>query len=165
MEYVLAVFFGTFILEDIAIAVALGLIADNKLNILPAFAACFAGIALGDIALYLAGWTVQRLRPKKPFRFVQRIRASVAFRAEPDFFTYPIIISRFIPGTRLPTYILAGLIRFPFLYFCVLTVLTVFAWVGLTFAFGQSLHSVFSHHWIISILISLLFLKLIKWLV
>src|SRR5437870_12665303 len=75
------------------------------------FAACFAGIWLGDLGLYClarsAGKNVLRSR------WLARLADSATItRSEKTFArksAFALIASRFIPGTRLPTYLAAGL--------------------------------------------------------
>ncbi len=158
-------FFGTFLLEDVALATALALIANEKIGLLPAFLACFFGIGIGDLALYLIGIAMGRLGMADRFRSVRKFRASLVDDKGSNFLTNSIVLSRFIPGTRLPTYLVAGLIGYPFWRFFILTLVTVSLWVILVFAFGQAIKTVLLNHWILTVAAILLFLKVIKSLV
>jgi membrane protein DedA with SNARE-associated domain len=165
LEYLFPIFLGTFVLEDVALASALALVADGKLGPVPAFFACSLGIAIGDLALYLIGFIMGRFGLENRFKSVRKFRARLVREKQSDILTYSVVISRFIPGTRLPTYLTAGLLRYPFWRFLVLTVVTVLMWVALAFAAGRSLHTVLMHHWILTIVFVLLFLKIVKTLV
>lgn len=59
---------------------------------------------------------------------------------------FAVVISRVIPGTRVPTYFAAGVSKYSFLKFAMLTVLSVSAWVFIALSFGNKFFSVFSDH-------------------
>jgi membrane protein DedA with SNARE-associated domain len=162
MGYFLSVFIGTFVLEDVALASALALVADNKMRLVPAFLACSLGIGIGDLALYLVGFVVGRLGIENRFKSIRKIRAKLVNEKQSDLLTYSVIISRFIPGTRLPTYLTAGLLRYPFWRFLFLTAVTVLGWVLLAFALGQSLKSILMNHWIVTVIAILFILQIVK---
>jgi membrane protein DedA with SNARE-associated domain len=165
VEYFFSIFLGTFVLEDGALALALGLVTTNRMSLAPAFFACFLGISLGDLGLYFLGYFAGQIGLEKRFKSIKKIRASLVHEKTSDILTSTVIISRFVPGTRLPTYLMAGLLRFPFLRFTLLTLVTVFAWVALAFAVGQSLKPVLLNHWILTVLLILLVLKVIKFII
>jgi membrane protein DedA with SNARE-associated domain len=165
MGYFFSIFFGTFVLEDVAVALALGLVANGQLGLWAAFLACFFGIAIGDLALYVLGYGLWKFGLENRFRSIRKFRAALVSDERSDILTYTVMISRFVPGTRLPTYLVAGLLRYPWLRFLVLTLVTVFAWVSLVFAFGKTLNSVLMGHWILTAVAILLALKITKFLV
>ena len=165
MEYFFSIFLGTFVLEDVALAFALGLVASDRLKLVPAFLACFLGISIGDLGLYILGRVAGQIGFERRFKSIKKIRAALAGESKSDVLTYSVVISRFIPGTRLPTYLMAGLLRFPILKFTVLTLLTVFAWVALAFAIGQSLKVVLMDHWILTVVAILSLLRVIKFFI
>ena len=78
-----------------------------------AFTACFLGIWLGDAGLYALarfagrGW-FERSSWRKFSPQVARSEKWFAERGAPI-----LIFSRFVPGTRLPTYLAAGFLRVP----------------------------------------------------
>ena len=79
---------ATLVSEDLACIAAGLLVAAGKLAFGPAVAACFAGIFIGDLLLVGAGRVLGRG-------------------------AWVIVASRFMPGTRLPTYVAAGVLRMP----------------------------------------------------
>ncbi len=165
MEYLFSIFFGTFVLEDVALALALGLVADGKVMVVPAFVACFLGISLGDLALYLIGLFAGKLGLEKYVKSIDKFSSDRVASQGTDLLTYSVIISRFIPGTRLPTYLVAGFLRYPIWRFIFLTVVTVFAWVALAFAAGQSLRPLLMNHLWATVISSLIFLRIAKSLI
>lgn len=162
MNYFLSIFFGTFLLEDLALASALTLMAQNKITLLSAFLACFLGIGLGDLLIYAAGWLLGRSNWVHRFAWISKVYSTFSNPKALKLMTYSLIICRFIPGTRLPTYLAAGLLQYSFWSFFLLTWLTVGAWVGMAFIFGSSLSGLLAHHWLLSLVILLLLFKILK---
>src|SRR5436190_18915763 len=107
------------------------------------FAACFAGIWLGDLGLYClarsAGKNVLR------GRWLARLADSATItRSEKTFAqnsAFALIASRFIPGTRLPTYLAAGLFAMPARRFALITAIGALVWIGVFFALTKLLGS------------------------
>lgn len=151
--YFISLFLSTFVLEDVALASAIALMAQNKISFFEAFLCCFLGISVGDLGLYGFGWIGSRFQLKS--KLLNRLRHSQVL-------TYSIVASRMIPGTRLPTYVAAGLLRYPFWKFLALTVASVAVWVFGALLAGRSLRSLFMDHWIPLVLIFLLGLHLLK---
>lgn len=58
MSYFVSIFFGTFLLEDVALTSALLLVAQQKMTLASAMSACFLGISIGDMLLYGLGFTI-----------------------------------------------------------------------------------------------------------
>jgi membrane protein DedA with SNARE-associated domain len=146
----LALFFGTFVLEDAALVGALALLAQNKIGLNEAFWACFLGISVGDSLVYALGYVASLIKltdeTGRLYRFVSWIKS---FKIEKTL-SYMIVASRAIPGARLPTYLLAGYIRYSFLKFTVLTLISVFAWVLFAFTLGHSVQGLVADHWVYS---------------
>ncbi len=117
--------FSTLISEDLACIGAGLLVAHGLLEFWHAAGAAFAGIFGGDILLYAAGRYIGRPALRRaPFRWFVRDQA-IQDSAEWFARRGPIVIlaSRFVPGSRLPTYFTAGLLHQNFwsylLFFCV----------------------------------------------
>ena len=127
------VFFLTFLSEDSA-TLAGGLLATlGKLSWPLAFASCFLGIWLGDLGLY----ALARLFGRPAIdRFWPRRASGSLDRSEAWFERHgllALVICRLIPGTRLPTFLAAGLLRMPVGRFASVTGLLAAGWVGLAF--------------------------------
>ncbi len=104
---------GTLISEDLACIGAGLLAAHGLIAFTHAALAAFIGIFVGDILLYLAGRYIGRpALHRAPFRWFIRPQA---IQDSADWFARrgPIVIlaSRFVPGSRLPTYFTAGLLH------------------------------------------------------
>ena len=108
MGILLALFFGTFVSEDLACISAGSLIAAGTVNPIAAVIACFAGIVVGDVLLFGAGWVfgTRILDSGLGSRFVSQQNLDRASAWLSTRGTSAIFISRFVSGLRLPTYFL-----------------------------------------------------------
>lgn len=105
----------TFVAEDPTCLAAGLLVAQGLIGFVPACAACLVGIFIGDLALYLVGRFLGRsIVRKPPFKWIvseQRIdEMSERFSKNPKGLAL-IVTSRFIPGSRVPTFIAAGIMK------------------------------------------------------
>lgn len=101
---------STFVSEDLACAAVGALVGQGRLGFVPGALACFAGIFVGDLLLFLAGrylgaWALARA-PLRWFLDPDRVAQCGAWleRRGP----LVIFLTRFLPGTRLPTYFASG---------------------------------------------------------
>ncbi|MFO1052685.1 MAG: VTT domain-containing protein [Planctomycetota bacterium] len=142
-----ALFFATFVTEDLTCVVAGLLVAKGTLAFPAAMLGCALGIFAGDLALYCAGrgaaagllrwrWVRSRL-PQGP---TPRLRSLLDRRGAAFLFA-----TRFMPGTRLVAYLGAGALRWPFPRFAQVLGLAVLIWtpllVGLSTASGRVVQS------------------------
>ncbi len=130
-----------------------------------AFLACFFGIAIGDIGLYFLGYAANLLRLERRFMAMRRVRTILTQMKHSGAMTNSILISRVIPGTRVPAYLAAGFLKYPFLKFVLLTVASVFSWVLVALLAGKSLSFLLMDHLFFGIALFILILKLVKFLV
>lgn len=126
------------ITEDGATALAAG-VAGRFIDTRLAFVSCFLGIWLGDLGLYAAARSLgQRVLAKK---FAQRFLPSDKLdRAEQWFRRRGIaalVLSRIVPGSRLPTYVAAGMLKMPFAVFAGVTAVCAAVWVGAALLLAQ----------------------------
>jgi membrane protein DedA with SNARE-associated domain len=100
------------------------------------FAACFAGIWLGDLGLYSLARCFGK--PILKSRWIARFADSAAIeRSQIKFNNHAplaLLASRFVPGTRLPTYVAAGLLSMPVTQFAAVTAFGALLWIGGIFA-------------------------------
>jgi membrane protein DedA with SNARE-associated domain len=99
---------ATFASEDLACIGAGALVASGELGFVPATAACGAGIFAGDLGLFFLGRTLGRVALRKWVEPAALDRAA-GWLARNG--ATVILLSRFAPGTRLPTYLAAGALR------------------------------------------------------
>jgi membrane protein DedA with SNARE-associated domain len=160
-----SIFLGTFVLEDVALASSLALLAEHKITFLIAFMACFLGIAIGDLGLYFLGYLIVRLGIGKDWKILKKYNTALLQIKRSDALTFSIVISRIIPGTRVITYMGAGFLRYSFLKFFALTVSSVFLRVLVALVAGNALNLFFMGRWILSVLTFLLCLRALKFLI
>lgn len=155
MEQWISIFLTTFALEDVAMAISVALVGSHKMSFLSAFTACFLGISIGDIGLYALGrWASnlnfdkfenkineksQSFLLKKWYRQLLKIKSYRPDKTAESYISYSIVLSRFVPGTRIPAYVGAGLLKYSFTKFFILTILSVGFWVLFVLLGGQSI--------------------------
>lgn len=134
---------STLVSEDLT-CIATGLmIARGTLGFLPGAIACFVGIFGGDMLVFLAGRTFGRAVLE---------RAPVRWFLSPDAVTWGsqwverkgaalVFATRLLPGTRLPTYFAAGMLRTSFTKFAAYFFVACLVWtpflIGISAAFGE----------------------------
>jgi membrane protein DedA with SNARE-associated domain len=136
---------GTLVSEDLTSIAAGLLVRDGRLPALAAVGACVAGVYVGDLALWIAGrvlgrrllsmeWIARRVDPVALEELGARLDARLAAM---------VIGSRFLPGSRLPLFVAAGIFGTRPLAFAAWALLAVMLWtptlVLLTAWFGPSL--------------------------
>ena len=160
---------ATLVSEDLA-SITAGLMAAR--GVIPfgwALVAVFSGILVGDIGLYLMGRLLgRRIVTLPPFSwFVSAGALERGARWFEKRGAQVVVASRFIPGTRFPTYVAAGIIKAPFWrflgYFALGTVLWTPVIVGVSMALGERILSLWEMYesvalWIVFGLILALYL-------
>jgi membrane protein DedA with SNARE-associated domain len=138
---------GTLVSEDLT-SIGAGLLArEGAVDLLPAIAACAAGVYVGDLGL----WALGRLAGLQPFRWswVQR-RIDPAMLATLSALLdrrigLAVLASRFLPGSRLPMYLAFGISGRRPLAFAAWSFVAVLLWtpllVVLTATYGSLLTS------------------------
>ena len=133
---------ATFVSEDLTCIGTGLLIARGSLPWTAGVGACLVGIAVGDLLLYAGGRLVGRpVTRVAPLRWL--IRPEELDRAC-RWFTERgaalLLGGRFVPGTRLPTYVAAGVVRMPLVPFSFWILVAAALWtpllVGATAIFG-----------------------------
>src|SRR3954462_13471069 len=127
-----AIIIGTFILEDAATVVAAMQVQAGALPAPLPLPALYAGIVLGDLGLYGLGRASAHVRGVRRYRPPHRqaaIRAWISGRI----FTV-VLISRFLPGLRLPTYTTCGFVGADLQQFILAAVAATLCWTSLLFA-------------------------------
>lgn len=135
----------TFVQEDVPTVSAALLAAAGNLTWQAGFLGVFLGIWIGDALLYLLARGVGR--PLLQRSWAKRFLDPAAVARSEQWFaekgTWLLLSSRFVPGTRLPTYLAAGFLRLPFGKFLLVTGAAVTVWtIGiflLAEAFGADL--------------------------
>jgi membrane protein DedA with SNARE-associated domain len=137
----------TFLLEDVAIAAGVALVLNGTIGLPAAFISVAGGIALGDIGLYGLGRLAVRLpslRRRLGGKRLEHARLALERRL-----TTAVLVARVVPGLRLATYMVAGLIGVSFPRFAALAAAAAAVWTAglfwLTMALGRALGDVLEH--------------------
>jgi membrane protein DedA with SNARE-associated domain len=139
-----AIVFATFILEDAATVIAAMQAQSGALSVPLAVGSLYVGIVLGDLGLYGLGRLaamvplVQRLLPPRRTEVVRAWLDGKVFRV--------VLISRFLPGVRLPTYTTCGYLRADLRQFALAAVLATLVWTSGLFAVSFHIGSVLMAH-------------------
>lgn len=120
---------GTFASEDLTCVTAGQLIAAGAMHPVTGIAGCALGIFIGDMGLWLIGailgrshWITRRL----PASRVERARTWLAKNTPAA-----ILVSRFVPGSRVPLYVAAGAMRQHVGRFALWTLVAALIWTPL----------------------------------
>lgn len=127
-----SIILGTFVLEDAATVGAAMRAQDGSLSIPLALISLYAGIVLGDLGLYGLGRLSSRsawLRRQLPPHRQEAVRAWISGRV-----FRVVLVSRFLPGMRLPTYTTCGFVRADLKRFTLAAIVATLCWTSLLFA-------------------------------
>ncbi len=135
---------GTFILEDAATLLAAMQVASGAVALPLALGSLYAGIVLGDLGLYGLG----RLSGKHPWaqRMVPKRRRDLGRDWVSQRVIPLVLVSRFVPGLRLPTYTTCGFLKAPFLTFAAAAIMATLAWTSLLFFISLKLGALMLHY-------------------
>lgn len=141
--WMLLIAVATFVTEDLTCLAAGLVVASGRVDFVEAVVACAVGIFLGDMLLYFAGRMGRRSLSVPPLSWIvkpeeiERSRRWFERRG-----SLVIFLSRFLPGTRLPTYVTAGILRMNPLWFAIQLFIPVALWtpilVGVAQVFGEA---------------------------
>ena len=130
---------ATFVQEDVPTVTAAILVGAGRMRWAPGFLGCFLGIWLGDALLYLLARGFGR--PLLKFGWARRLATPESVARSERWFAergaWLLVSSRFVPGTRLPTYLAAGFLRLPFTRFLLITGSAVAVWTLAIFGLAQ----------------------------
>ncbi|HEY2018490.1 MAG TPA: VTT domain-containing protein [Bryobacteraceae bacterium] len=133
MGQLILIALATFASEDLTCVATGALIAAGKVGFVPGVLACIAGIYFGDLLLYFGGRFIGRpLLHWKPLRNLltdRKLDRASEWLAERG--AGVVILSRFTPGLRLPTYVAAGLLKTRFWTFASYFFLAAVLWTPL----------------------------------
>ena len=126
----LSLMFGTLVSEDLACVAAGLLIQRGRVEASSAVLACTLGIFVGDVGLWAIGRTcgstvlawprvARRLQPNRFHEFRSWLDRHAG---------WAIVASRFLPGSRLPLYVIAGIVELPGIVFAGWALLGTLLW-------------------------------------
>lgn len=144
----LSIFFATFIYEDGATLLAATLSASGRLDPQIGLLSTFLGIWVGDMGLYGLGSSLGRRTVR--WRWLQKhLRPESLVKAEAwlaKHGPFALVLSRAIPGSRLPLYVAAGALRLPVRLFAKTTAICSAVWVSAIFAIWRFVPQTSSGH-------------------
>ena len=121
---------ATWITEDLTCVGVGALVGQGRVGFAAGALACFVGIYVGDLLLFLAGRTLgRRALQRAPLRWFldeERVARGSEWFARRG--PVVILLSRFMPGARLPTYFAGGLLRTSFPRFALWFALAAGIW-------------------------------------
>jgi membrane protein DedA with SNARE-associated domain len=135
---------GTFILEDAATVLAAMQVATGGVALPLALGALYAGIVLGDLGLYGLGrlsatqrWAKRLVPPRRQDIGQEWVRTRVI----------PLVlVSRFVPGLRLPTYTTLGFLKAPITKFTSAAIAATLVWTSGLFFVSVKLGALLLHY-------------------
>lgn len=144
----LIIILSTFITEDLTCIGAGLLVARGLIGFWPAVLACFLGILIGDVGLYIAGRLLGRQAVKRaPFKWFltekDLEKSARWFRAKGPAI---LVAARFLPGSRMPAYFSAGVIRAGFYMFITYFILSGIIWTLLLVGVSELLGNRLIHY-------------------
>jgi len=139
-----AIILGTFILEDAATVLAAMRAADGGIPIWVALLALYVGVVVGDLGLYGIGRLSARSRWIARFVPPERSRALGSWLRGRVFKV--VLVSRFLPGMRLPAYTACGFLGADFRRFALAAIIATLAWTTLLFGVSLRLGQVLIDH-------------------
>jgi membrane protein DedA with SNARE-associated domain len=139
----IAIILLSFVSEDAATVSSALSIFGGPISWPLGFSACFGGIWLGDLGLYSLARCLGK--PLLQSRWLARfVDAAAIERCQEKFNrrgSLTLLASRFVPGTRLPTYFAAGLLSMPLARFALVTALAALLWIAGIFTIVKVLGS------------------------
>ncbi len=135
---------ATFILEDAATILAAMQASAGTISIPLAIGSLYVGIVLGDAGLYglgrlgaLVPW-LHRVLPPRPTEMMREWLQGRVFKV--------VLISRFLPGVRLPTYTACGFLGASFRPFILASMMATVFWTSGLFAVSMKIGDVLIAH-------------------
>ncbi|HNM46663.1 MAG TPA: VTT domain-containing protein [Candidatus Sumerlaeota bacterium] len=118
--------FCTFILEDPTTIGCGLLVADHKMAFGTALVGLTTGITIGDLGLFIIGRLFGPFIERR--KWISKARLEQARSVIDDNLFVAVLLSRFLPGTRIPTYVGAGMVRASVLKFLLATLAASLLW-------------------------------------
>jgi membrane protein DedA with SNARE-associated domain len=138
---------GTLLSEDLATIAAGGLVREGQSTFWLAAAACVVGVYVGDLGLWLAGRVLGRRVLTLP-SVAKQVSADTIDRLAGHLdrrLGAAVLLSRFVPGSRLPMYLAAGAVGQRPVAFAAWSLVAVSLWTPLllwtSLSFGTTLAS------------------------
>jgi membrane protein DedA with SNARE-associated domain len=140
-QVMLILVIGTYVSEDLSCVCAGLLAAADQLPVTLGILACGIGIWSSDMLLYLLGRGLADGFLRGPWikRWIPASKLAAGERLMAEKGTRFLVASRFLPGSRLPGYIAAGALKYPFRRFMLILALAVAIWTPMICLLALSL--------------------------
>ena len=129
-----------FLQEDVAVVAAATASLVGAAPIALLFGAILIGLTASDVWKYWVGYFARK--HQWAHKFAEKKGVSVAGDLVRNELGKTLYMARFVPGTRIPTYVACGFFTIPYLKFCAVVVLTAFTYVSITFALFHTVGAV-----------------------
>lgn len=126
-----AIFLLPFFQEDVAVVLAATASLSGAAPLAPLFIVILAGLTCSDVWKYWLGWFARRHR--WAHKFAERKGVSVAGDLVRTELVKTLFAARYIPGTRIPTYVACGFFKVPYGRFVGWVIFTAFTYVTIMF--------------------------------
>ncbi|MEM6413842.1 MAG: VTT domain-containing protein [Pseudomonadota bacterium] len=133
-------FFLPFVQEDVAVVAAATASMMQVEPVSVIFGVVLAGLTVSDVWKYWLGYFARN--HAWAHRFAEKKGVSVAGDLVRNDLIKTLFAARFIPGTRIPTYIACGFFKTPYVRFCLFVLTSAFIYVVLTFSLFHSVGAV-----------------------
>ncbi len=148
----LLVFLSPFVQEDTAVIGTASLTAIDKLALGPAAIAITMGLFFSDIWKYWIGWFA--LKNKNSAAFSKK---ELVLGLKQKIHAFPfttLVAARFIPFTRIPSYIACGFFKMSYPVFCLFVAITAIMFVTLAFGLFHILGQFFGNElkWLLPVI-------------
>ena len=133
MLALLSLAFGTLISEDLTCIAAGVLIQRGAIDAFSAISVCAVGILVGDVGLWAVGRIFGQVALTWPWiaRHLESDAVELLRSWLKEHAASAILGSRFIPGARLPLYLIAGVVRMPCRVFALWASVAALLWTPL----------------------------------
>jgi len=161
--------FGLPVPEDITLIAGGFLAYENVINVHWFVALAFAGVMLGDTAIFILGriYGAKILNSKLMSRILTKRSLTRARYAYRKYGNKIFFIARFLPGLRTPIYFTGGSLHSKFYLFFIFdsiaALISVPVWVYAAYFFGEYIHKVISLGKNIQIAILLIVIVAVVW--
>lgn len=136
----LSLFLLPFVQEDVAVITAATASITSLEPTVYIFSAILFGLTVSDIWKYWLGYAARRYQWAQ--KFASKKGVSVAGTLVRDELGKTLYVARFVPGTRVPTYIACGFFAVSYVKFVGLVILTAFTYVAISFALFHTVGAV-----------------------
>ncbi len=128
----IALFISPFFQEDTAVFVAAGLAANGVRKTVPLYFTILAGLYISDIWKYWIGWAALKYPRAKAYAEREHI-TDIGDKINNNLLK-ALLVGRFVPFARIPTYAACGYFKVPYAKFCFIIALTAVAYVTIVFS-------------------------------